>query len=596
MIDVLVVYTPYARSSAGGTDAMNALIDLAIVESNTAYANSLIDTQLRLVHKAVADYDELGTYSDHLDRLTEPDDGYMDEVHALRDLYRADMVSLLVADSGYCGIAWLIRNMVSPDAEAYAFSVVKYTCATGNYTFAHELGHNQGCHHDRANASGPGLYDYSYGYQDPDELFRTVMAYDCPSGCPRIQYFSNPDVTYSGLPTGIPVGEPEAAHNALTINNTAFTVANFRRSFDCNDNGVCDDVDITQGVSEDCNGDGAPDECEFDCNANGVPDDCDLAEGTSADCNSNGVPDECLELETDCNQNGVPDECDLTGGASDDCNENGVPDDCEGDCNNNGTSDYCDALDGTSPDANGNGYPDECEPPVLHVDADATGINSGLSWADAFNDLQDALTVAANAEGFVDEIWVAEGTYVPSKERDPGNPRTATFQLINGLGIYGGFVGGETGRDQRDPTANVTILSGDFFGDDVPSFLNYDENAWHVVTGSGTDETAVLDGFTITGGNSDGPLDTSYNDGYNTGANMFIKDGSPTVINCTFSAGTAGTVATHHAGGLSIHHGSPRVINCSFIGNYADRAGGMHASWGSPVLINCTFLLNGTGG
>ena len=195
VIDVLVVYTPWARSSAGGTDAVNALIDLAIVESNTAYANSLIDTQLRLVHKALIEYDEAGTYSDHLHRLTEPDDGYMDEVHALRDLYRADMVSLLVVDGGYCGIAWLIRDMVSPDAEAYAFSVVKDTCATGYYTLAHELGHNQGCHHDRANASGPGIYDYSYGYQEPEELFRTVMAYDCPGGCPRIQYFSNPDVT-----------------------------------------------------------------------------------------------------------------------------------------------------------------------------------------------------------------------------------------------------------------------------------------------------------------------------------------------------------------------------------------------------------------
>ena len=312
LIDVLVVYTPAAREAAGGTEAMNAQIDLAVAESNTAYTNSLIHVQLRLVYTSETDYEESGGLDD-LNRLTDPDDGYMDEVHTLRNVYGADLVTLLDGDGSCGGIAWMMTEL-SPDFEDLAFSVVSQACAAGTYTFAHELGHNMGCHHDRANAGGPGVFDFSYGYQNPDELFRTVMAYDCPGGCPRVQHFSNPDVTYSGLPTGVFPARLDSAHNALTINLTAATVAGFRQSTDCNGNGISDDQDISGETSEDCNTNGTPDECEFDCNSTAVPDDCDIAEGTSEDCNENGIPDEC----------------DVGDGMSIDCNGNDVPDECEG--------------------------------------------------------------------------------------------------------------------------------------------------------------------------------------------------------------------------------------------------------------------------
>ena len=227
VIDVLVAYTALARSAAGGTAAIEAEIDLAIANTNAAYTNSLIGMQLNLVHVAEVDYDEAGTYRDHLIRLTQSIDGYMDNVHDLRDQYGADMVALLVAASGFCGVAWLMQDL-SPDFEQLAFSVTKWSCAAGNLTFAHELGHNMGCQHDRAHAGSDPVFDYSYGYQDPGELFRTVMAYNCPGGCPKIQHFSNPDVLYQGLPTGVPIDQPDSAHNALTINQTALTVANFR--------------------------------------------------------------------------------------------------------------------------------------------------------------------------------------------------------------------------------------------------------------------------------------------------------------------------------------------------------------------------------
>ena len=91
---------------------------------------------------------------------------------------------------------------------------------------------------------------------------------------------------------------------------------------------------------------------------------------------------------------------------------------------------------------------------VLYVDDDAPVAGDGTSWATAYNDLQDALG-AANPG---DEIWVAAGIYTP--DRGTGD-RNATFQLIIGVAIYGGFAGGETDLGQRDAATNVTILSGD---------------------------------------------------------------------------------------------------------------------------------------
>lgn len=227
-IDVLVAYTPSARAAVGGTAAMQALITLAVAETNQAYQNSQVTQRLRLVHAYETTYTEAGFSSD-LTRVRGMADGYMDEVHALRDTYAADEVVLIINTASACGLAYLM-NTVSSTFATSAFAVVHYDCATGYYSFAHELGHNMGSEHDRANAFSPeGAYTYSYGYQSPTNLFRTVMAYNCAaSDCPRVQYFSNPEVTYSGQPTGIISTAGNAADNRLSLNNTAYTVANFR--------------------------------------------------------------------------------------------------------------------------------------------------------------------------------------------------------------------------------------------------------------------------------------------------------------------------------------------------------------------------------
>jgi hypothetical protein len=99
---------------------------------------------------------------------------------------------------------------------------------TGYYSFGHELGHNMGLNHARTDPVGPGAYSYSYGYKNPSNLFRTVMAYNCPVSCTRVLHFSNPNVTYGGKPTGVSEASASSAYNALSLNNTRVTVANWR--------------------------------------------------------------------------------------------------------------------------------------------------------------------------------------------------------------------------------------------------------------------------------------------------------------------------------------------------------------------------------
>jgi hypothetical protein len=232
-IDLMVAYTPAARAAAGGVAAMNALIDLSVSNANTAYANSGVTQRLRLVHRVEVAYTENTTnMSQDLSRLTATSDGFADEVHTLRNSYGADFVTLLTTGTDACGIGWVMTS-VSTGFAPYAFNVTAWNCAGANLSMAHELGHNMGLQHDVANAGGGrGAYPYAYGYQDPDPgpgqgRFRTVMAYPCTgTACTRITYFSTPLRTYNGRPVGV----AGAANNALALNNTAPTTANFRAS------------------------------------------------------------------------------------------------------------------------------------------------------------------------------------------------------------------------------------------------------------------------------------------------------------------------------------------------------------------------------
>lgn len=224
-IDVLVLYTATARAAAGGTHAIESLIVTSVNLTNSSYGNSLVVPRLRLVHMAETDYTSSGSGGTDLSRLANTSDGIMDEAHTLRNTYGADLVALIVNSFDVCGIAYLMTSN-SPGFQSLAFSVTARGCAASNLTFAHEVGHNQGCQHDRDNA-GNGIYPYAYGHRfEASGLRRTIMAYD--PGI-RVNHFSNPDVLFNGVPTGVPIGiAGQEAHNAQTINNTALTISQFR--------------------------------------------------------------------------------------------------------------------------------------------------------------------------------------------------------------------------------------------------------------------------------------------------------------------------------------------------------------------------------
>ena len=236
---------------------------------------------------------------------------------------------------------------------------------------------------------------------------------------------------------------------------------------------------------------------------------------------------------------------------------------------------------------------------TIYVDDDAIGANDGSSWQNAYTFLQDALADAETADKPI-EIRVAQGIYTPNRNStspDGTGNRNATFQLINNVTIKGGFAGfNETDPNARDIEACETILSGDLSRNDLdvydPGNL-YDlpdryDNSEIVVTGSNTDATAVLDGFTIT----DGYIwVVTYRLGGapSGGAGMSISSGSPTLIDCTFTDNVTG----NSGGGLLIYDDSnPTLLNCKFTRNYAGSGGGLFSSTSSPTLINCIFSDN----
>jgi len=250
---------------------------------------------------------------------------------------------------------------------------------------------------------------------------------------------------------------------------------------------------------------------------------------------------------------------------------------------------------------------------IIYVHDDAIDANDGSSWADAFNSLQDALAVAQSG----DEIRVAQGTYKPDQGAGvvPGD-REATFQLINGVTISGGYAGaGEPDPNARDIELYETILSGDLDGDDVDvngtEDLLYEptrgENSYNVVTGSKTDSNAILDGFIITGGNANKiepapcvrssviykysiipamnkSMLSENSVTHSCGGGMYNYGGNPVVKNCTFTENSA-----IGGGGMCNYESNPTVFNCTFSMNNNN---GMHNGWSSTKVTNSTFRGN----
>lgn len=229
VIDLMVAYTTTARGAAGGTSQIEAAIDLAVADANAAFARSLIDTSVRLVHTEEVSYTETGQWMIDGPRLVGPNDGYLDGVHPLRDQYGADCVSLWVNSLDTGGIGYFPDGSYTGVGNS-GFSMLRLDNAPV-LTMAHELGHNLYCTHDRAHTSDVPFADYSYGYVEPGGAWQTIMAVSATAGIP---YFANPNVNWPGPtpphpgPTGVPEGQPNPCDIARTINQTRHIVANFR--------------------------------------------------------------------------------------------------------------------------------------------------------------------------------------------------------------------------------------------------------------------------------------------------------------------------------------------------------------------------------
>jgi hypothetical protein len=216
VIDVIVAYTRAVAAHYG--DVKRELVSLAIEEGNESFRMSnLRHVKLRLVHAYQTDYVEQGEHFDHVWRFADKGDGYMEEIHGLRDKYRADVAILIVDDAKGCGLA----TRVYADADE-AFAVVHHECAAATYSVAHEIGHLIGARHDRNLDKSTLPFPYGHGYVSAK--WRDIMSYkESCGGCPRLPVWSSPLITIKGEPAGAPDMD-----NARVIAEQAARVADFR--------------------------------------------------------------------------------------------------------------------------------------------------------------------------------------------------------------------------------------------------------------------------------------------------------------------------------------------------------------------------------
>ncbi len=462
-IDILVVYTPAAASTNGGQAGIESKILMALDELNLSAANSMVATTFNITHMEEIAFTEFGPMGGQLTNLRVPDDGILDSVHPLRDQHKADLVMLVINAGDVCGIANIGVGPGTTPTPENAFSVVASTCLLGPVSaFAHEIGHNMGIIHGyEENPCTNGGSRFAKGYVAPDESFQTIMA---SGGAPRELYFSNPDVSFNGIPTGTMVDSEFPADSASALSLAAPVVAKYRNR-DMNANGIADSDEIAAMALSDCDGNGYPDAYDQDFNGNGIPDACDISMGTSQDTDLDGVPD-------------------------------------------------------------------ESELPVIMVDNDAIGLNTGDGWANAMTNLQDAFTLA-HASGDIDEIWIADGIYLPATNGQRGQG----FDLISGTSLYGGFVGTESSIDDRVPGAAQTILSGDLNQDDAPDLMNREDNTINTLFLHDEDEQITLDGLIIEGGNAN--FEVNCGGFMFTGGGMVAYRGDVIINNCEFRNNTA---------------------------------------------------------
>ncbi len=222
--DVLILYTA-ASANKWGRSTLESMVQSAVQAANQAYVNSHANVTMNVVGLQQSSVSESGGMGGTVDALKNNT-----TVRSLRDSLAADMVVLVSENTDYCGYATLWYSYSGSSTNWDAYAAVNSACLS-NQALAHEVGHMQQLDHNRENATGMAAYAYSYGYRlCSSGGFVDIMSYPCSTGVPKINYFSNPNVTYNGYPTGISyeANPGNSAETARTLNNTAAQVANYR--------------------------------------------------------------------------------------------------------------------------------------------------------------------------------------------------------------------------------------------------------------------------------------------------------------------------------------------------------------------------------
>lgn len=222
VIRVLVVGSTPAREAYPGD--LGDLVRLEIAESNRSFERSGIGIKLELADYQPIDYVPIGGDPVDTDALVDPNDGRADEIHPMRDASAADLVMMINSadDAGWCGWA----AVVGASAET-AFAHVNWKCMGGNFSFVHELGHLLGARHNVEIDPTEEPYPFGHGYlftTASKPQWRTIMSYDCDESCPRLGYWSNPDIALDGDP----MGTKELQDNHRVLQLTRHEVAGFR--------------------------------------------------------------------------------------------------------------------------------------------------------------------------------------------------------------------------------------------------------------------------------------------------------------------------------------------------------------------------------
>jgi len=225
-IRVLVLYTSAAQSSVSN---INNTILSSIDDANQSFINSNINHRFELAYAGLTNYTESPKVGNKdgididRDRFRDKNDGFIDEVHTLRDKYSADVCVLLVSRTDWCGSAYKIGA-----SEENAFCVVDVLCAVSNHSFAHEIGHLLGCRHDTYMDNSNTPFAYGHGYINPNKTWRTIMAYpnDC-NNCNRVQYWANPNIFYPN--DGLVMGTVATNNTARVWNEQSNKIMGFRQ-------------------------------------------------------------------------------------------------------------------------------------------------------------------------------------------------------------------------------------------------------------------------------------------------------------------------------------------------------------------------------